>query len=153
MAYRTFFSFHYQRDIWRVNIVRNSNMIDGAAAAGWHDASLWEKAKRKGDAAIKRLIDDGLMYTTVTVVCIGAETSRRRYVNYEIEKSIARGNKLLGVRIHHLKDRNGRVDPPGDIPVLLTRHRAPVITFTTADALGREIGRLKQEGVRSLLSR
>src|SRR5207245_82933 len=102
LAYRTFFSFHYQRDIWRVNIVRNSNMIDGAAAAGWHDASLWEETKRQGDAAVKRLIDKGLEGTTVTVVCIGAQTASRKYVDYEIERSAQRKNLLLGVRIHHL---------------------------------------------------
>jgi hypothetical protein len=141
-AYRTFFSFHYQRDIWRVNIVRNSNMIDGAAAAGWHDASLWEEAKRQGDAAIKRLIDKGLERTTITVVCIGAQTASRKFVAYEIEQSAQRGNVLLGVRIHQLRDRFGNTDTAGAVPPLLTAYRAPVINFTSADALGREIERL-----------
>ncbi|NGO54576.1 TIR domain-containing protein [Allomesorhizobium camelthorni] len=142
MAYRTFFSFHYQRDIWRVNIVRNSNIIDGAAAAGWHDASLWEEVKRQGDAAIKRLIDKGLERTSVTVVCIGAQTASRKYVGYEIEQSAARGNALLGVRIHHLRDQYGNSDTAGAIPALLTSFRAPVINFTTADDLGRQIERM-----------
>ena len=136
MARRTFFSFHYQRDIWRGNQVRNSNMIDGAAAAGWHDASLWEEAKRKGDAAIKSLIDKAPQYTSVTVVCIGAATAGRKYINYEIEQSRARGNTLLGLRIHHLKDRNGRTDTLGPIPALLTKYQVPIKTFTTADDLG-----------------
>jgi antiphage defense system Thoeris ThsB-like protein len=142
MAYRTFFSFHYQRDIWRMNIVRNSNMIEGAAAAGWHDASLWEEAKRQGDAAVKRLIDQGLERTTVTVVCIGAQTASRKYVDYEIDRSAQRGNVLLGVRIHHLKDRLGNTDMPGPIPQRLVNLRAPVIDFTSADDLGRTIERL-----------
>ncbi|TPN33200.1 TIR domain-containing protein [Mesorhizobium sp. B1-1-6] len=142
MAYRTFFSFHYQRDIWRVNIVRNSNIIDGAAAAGWHDASLWEEAKRQGDTAIKRLIDKGLERTSVTVVCIGAQTASRKYVAYEIEQSALRRNLLLGVRIHHLRDQFGSVDSPGFVPALLTSYRAPVIDFTTSDELGRRIERL-----------
>jgi hypothetical protein len=142
MAYRTFFSFHYQRDIWRVNIVRNSNIIDGAAAAGWHDASLWEEAKSRGDYAITRLIDSGLERTTATVVCIGAQTAHRKYVDYEIEKSAERGNVLLGVRIHHLKDQFGRVDLPGPIPGLLTYYRAPIIDFTSSDDLGRRIQQL-----------
>ncbi|MES0022310.1 MULTISPECIES: TIR domain-containing protein [unclassified Mesorhizobium] len=142
MAYRTFFSFHYQRDIWRVNIVRNSNIIDGAAAAGWHDASLWEEAKRQGDAAIKRLIDKGLERTSVTVVCIGAQTASRKYVGYEIEQSALRGNLLLGVRIHHLRDQFGSADSPGFVPPLLSSYRAPVIDFSTSDQLGRAIERL-----------
>ena len=51
MARKVFFSFHYQRDLWRVNVVRNSGVIDGVAAAGFHDASLWEETKKKGDDA------------------------------------------------------------------------------------------------------
>lgn len=139
MAARTFFSFHYQRDIWRVNIVRNSNMIDGAAAAGWHDASLWEEAKRKGDAAIKRMIDGALERTTATVVCIGARTANRAYVDYEILKSKERGNFIIGVRIHHLKDRFGLADTRGATPARLTAIGAKVIDFTTSSDLGREI--------------
>ena len=49
MARRAFFSFHYQRDIWRVNQVRNIPNVTGCAAAGFQDASLWEEAKRKGE--------------------------------------------------------------------------------------------------------
>ncbi len=63
MARRVFFSFHYQRDIFRVNQIRNIPEIISAAAAGFHDASLWEEAKKKGDAAIKKLIDEGLRNT------------------------------------------------------------------------------------------
>ncbi len=63
-----FFSFHYQRDVWRANMVRNSGAVIGEAAAGFRDASLWEEAKRKGDKAIKDLIDEGLKGTTITVV-------------------------------------------------------------------------------------
>ena len=60
MARRVFFSFHYQRDIFRVNQIRSMPNITGCAAAGFQDASIWEDAKKKGDAAIKKLIDDAL---------------------------------------------------------------------------------------------
>jgi hypothetical protein len=78
MARRVFFSFHYQRDLWRVNVVRNSGAVEGIAAAGRHDASLWEETKKKGDSAVKALIESGLSGTTVTVVLIGAETATRQ---------------------------------------------------------------------------
>ncbi|SRR6266496_768311 len=129
MARRVFFSFHYQRDLWRANIVRNSAVVEGVAAAGFSDASLWEEAKRKGDAAIKRLIDNGLNGTSVTAVLIGAETANRDYVTYEIEQSIARGNGLLGVRIHGLKDQNGNTDSWGSVPSALSRTGAPIYTY------------------------
>jgi hypothetical protein len=129
MARRVFFSFHYARDLWRVNIVRNSGAIEGVSAAGFHDASLWEESTRKGDAAVKRLIDAGLDGTTATVVLIGAETASRKYVSYEVEQSIARGNGILGIRIDKLKDQDGRVDSPGPIPVILIEIGASVYTW------------------------
>ena len=77
MARRVFFSFHYGRDIWRVNQVRQSWVTKDRETAGFWDASLWEEARKKGDAAIKKMIDDALRNTSVTVVLIGAETAHR----------------------------------------------------------------------------
>jgi hypothetical protein len=122
---RTFFSFHYQHDIWRTCIVRNAGIVDAQAAAGWSDSSLWEEAKRKGDYAVARLIDNGLQSTTVTVVLIGRFTSTRRWVNYEIDRSLARGNGLLGIYINLLKDQNGLADLQGYIPAGLVSNSVP----------------------------
>jgi MTH538 TIR-like domain (DUF1863) len=129
MARKVFFSFHYQRDLWRVNVVRNSGAIEGISAAGFHDRSLWEETMRKGDAAVRQLIDTGLVSTSVTVVLIGAETANRRFVTYEIEKSISRGNGLLGIRISNIKDKDGRTDAMGLVPEALSRAGAPVYTY------------------------
>jgi hypothetical protein len=129
MARKVFFSFHYQRDLWRVNVVRNSGVIDGVAAAGFHDASLWEETKRKGEEAVKQLINSGLKGTSVTVVLIGAETSGRKYVTYEIDKSIACGNGLLGIYINNIKDKDGRIDPVGAVPAALSKSGAPIYTW------------------------
>lgn len=127
-----FFSFHYQRDIWRANVVRNSGVVIGEAAAGFRDASLWEEAKRKGDAAIKKMIDDALLGTTVTVVLIGNQTANRRYVNYEIEESLKRGNKVFGLRINNIKDQYGNTDLPGSIPTKLSNIGCPIYTWTNS---------------------
>lgn len=129
MARRVFFSFHYERDIWRVNVVRNSGAIEGVAAAGFHDASLWEETKRRGGDAVKRLIDRGLEGTSVTVVLIGAETAQRLYVTYEIAKSISQGNGLLGILIHNIKDELGRPGTQGPVPEALRKAGAPVYTW------------------------
>lgn len=120
MARKVFFSFHYERDIWRACIVRNSGIVDADSAAGFQDASLWEEAKKKGDADVKKLIDYGLIGTTVTAVLIGAETSQRKFVDYEIEKSIERGNGLVGIYINLIKDSKGNTDLQGSAPWRLT---------------------------------
>ena len=129
MARKVFFSFHYQRDLWRANVVRNSGVIEGVAAAGFHNTSLWEEARKNGDESVKRLIDKSLEGTSVTVVLIGAETNNRKYVSYEIQKSCARGNGMLGVRINNIKDKDGSIDLPGTIPEELIRIKAPVYVY------------------------
>lgn len=117
VARKVFFSFHYGRDISRANVVRNSWVTKDKGTAGFLDASLWEEAKAKGDAAIKRLIDDQMVGTTVTAVLIGSQTSERTYVQYEINKSIERGNGLLGIYIHNIKDLSGNTTGRGLNPL------------------------------------
>lgn len=106
MARRVFFSFHYDRDIWRANQVRNSNVVAGSDVAGFFDHSEYEEAKKAKDDGIRRMILKHLKDTTVTVVLIGTETANRPWVKYEIEQSLARKNGLLGIHIHHLKDQS-----------------------------------------------
>jgi MTH538 TIR-like domain (DUF1863) len=139
MPRRVFFSFHYQRDVWRVNQIRNLDQIVGTAAAGFTDASLWEEAKKKGDAVIKKMIDDALQNTSVTVVCIGSQTAGRQYINHEIERSIARGNAIFGLQIHHLKDRHGQSDPVGATPAKLVSAGASVYKYVDHPTLANRI--------------
>lgn len=139
MARRVFFSFHYQRDIWRVNQIRNLGQIVGTAAVGFHDASLWEEAKRQGDSAIKKMIDNALTNTSVTVVCIGAASAGRRYIDYEISQSIARGNGLVGIQIHELKNQAGLSDTAGATPSLLLKAGAPVYKYANHELLAARI--------------
>ena len=114
MARRAFFSFHYQKDVWRANIVRNSWVTkDDKEAAGFIDAAEFEEVEKGGDAAIKRWIDKQLEGTSVTVVLIGTETSNREYVKYELQKSYQKGNGMLGIYIHQVKDRNGYTTTKG----------------------------------------
>jgi hypothetical protein len=122
---RVYFSFHYKSDVWRASNVRNSAQFD-VARGGWTDASLWEETKRKGDAAIRALIENGLRGTTVTVVLIGSATASRRWVNYEIEKSIGRKNGLIGIRVHKIRDASGRTAVAGEIPNAVREGGYPV---------------------------
>jgi hypothetical protein len=133
---QTFFSFHYRRDVWRAANIRNSKEFDARAAAGWNDASLWESTKLRGRDAVRRVIDDGLKGTSVTVVLIGAETSKREWVDYEIERSYERGNGVIGVRIHRLKDQFGNKDRRGETPARLLQHKAVVHDYDSSSLGG-----------------
>lgn len=103
---RVFFSFHYQADINRVNVVRNSwrfRPTDGTQPADWFDHSIWEEAKRTGAIALKRLIHGGMNRSSVTCVLAGQSTWGRPWVRYEIAYGLARGNGLMTVFIDGVK--------------------------------------------------
>lgn len=116
MSRKVFYSFHYERDAWRAGQVRNSNLLADEDEYGVIDSVEWEKVQRQGNDAIKRWIDNQLKYTSVTVVLIGAETAERPWVKHEIRKSWKRGNALVGIHIHNVKDQNQRTDSPGPNP-------------------------------------
>lgn len=113
MARRTFFSFHYKNDIWRANIVRNSWVTQERKAAGFIDTAAFEEIKKGGDNAIKKWIREQLEGTSVTVVLIGSDTSSRDYVKYELKKSWDKGNGILGIYVHNIKDSNGNKSKKG----------------------------------------
>jgi len=103
MARKVFFSFKYD-DVFRAMNVRNSNVISSDAKAGFIDKADFEKVEREGAEAIKNWIDDQLKGTSVTVVLVGANTDKSKWVQYEIDASIARGNGLLTIDISKIAD-------------------------------------------------
>jgi hypothetical protein len=116
MARKVFFSFHHKGDVGRIGQVRNSWLTKGEDA-GYVDEADWESIKRLGDDAIKRWINTQLDGTSVTVVLIGNETSERSWVQHEIRQSHEKGNGLLGIYIHSLKDfRTGSTTYKGNNP-------------------------------------
>ncbi|TGN00308.1 TIR domain-containing protein [Leptospira dzoumogneensis] len=117
MARRTYFAFHYQNDIWRVNQIRKSWITkEDIQDAGFYDASLWEEAKKTSDVGIKRMINSGLGNTSVTAILIGTETSNRRWVRYEIIKSFEKSNGLLGIYIHNQENQEKKKATKGSNP-------------------------------------
>jgi hypothetical protein len=118
MARKVFFSFHYKRDAIRAGQVRNSNVVTSKAieTSDFIDAAKWEEVQRKGDQAIKDWIASQLQGTSVTVVLIGTKTAERKWIKYEIDESLKRGNGLLGIHIHNCRLFDGSCDPKGVNP-------------------------------------
>ena len=133
-----FFSFHYERDVWRAGQVRNSWVTKpDREAAGFWDAAAWEEVKKKGEEAIRRWINKQLEGTSVTVVLIGAETSERKYIQYEISQSWDKGNGLIGMYIHKLKVPNERTDIKGADPFVKLGYKG-IRTYDWVDDNGYE---------------
>ncbi|MNK94445.1 hypothetical protein D3C87_1146470 [compost metagenome] len=106
MARKVFFSFKYD-DVHRAMNVRNSNVIGGVLKSGFIDKAEFEKVERQGEKAIQAWIDNQLNGTSVTVVLVGANTHKSKWVKYEIEQSIARGNGLLTIDVSKISDMQG----------------------------------------------
>jgi len=101
MARRVFYSFHFDGDCMRSNLVRNMGAIDGNKPAHSND---WEQVKRAGDQAIKNWIDGQLQGRSCTIVLVGAKTADRPWVQYEIQRSWSLRKGLFGIYIHNLRD-------------------------------------------------
>lgn len=113
MKRRVFYSFHYKDDFARVSQIRNIGMIQGNSPASSNE---WEKIQRGGDKAIQTWIDKQLSKCCCTIVLIGQHTARRKWIDYEIEKSWGDGKGVLGIYIHRLKNLNSEYATKGRNP-------------------------------------
>ena len=113
MAISVFFSFHFERDNWRVQQVLKMGALEGQPILGSQE---WEQVKRRGDNAIKEWIDNEMKYKRAVVVLVGAQTANRRWVKYEVAKAWRERKPLVGIRISGLADRNRNTDAAGPNP-------------------------------------
>lgn len=87
--------------------------VEGQPLLGSND---WEDVKKKGEAAIKKWIDDNMYGKSCQIVLIGSKTAGRKWVNYEIEKAWNDNKGLLAIHIHNLKDSGGNQSTKGTNP-------------------------------------
>ncbi|GAA4781551.1 hypothetical protein GCM10023219_32400 [Stakelama sediminis] len=113
MARRVFFSFHFNNDFSRTQLVRNMGKLDGNSLA---TANRWEEIKQKGDQAVKDWIESNMSGKTCVVVLVGSDTASRRWVKYEIKKGWEDGRAVLGIYVNKLKDLNGNTSTRGASP-------------------------------------
>jgi hypothetical protein len=113
MQRNVFFSFHFEADCWRASQVRNIGVVNGNHPISDNG---WEKVKRGGDGAVKNWIASELKGRSCTVVLVGSHTAERSWISYEILESWRQGKAVVGIRVHDLKDRNGRTCEAGKCP-------------------------------------
>lgn len=119
MPRRTFFSFHYKPDVWRAWNVRNCWVVKPGDQEdrGFFDNSVFEESQKKGDDNLKAFLRAGVENTSVTCVLAGNETWKRRWVRYEIARSVVKKNGLLTVYIDGVKNKDGQVAVKGADPL------------------------------------
>lgn len=113
MARSIFASFYYDGDSTRVQQVLNMGAIEGDSLV---TAQEWESVKYKTDAAIEKWIHEQMLRKSAVVVLVGARTSTRKWVDYEIRKAWDDYRPLVGIRIHGLKGLDGKPSTAGANP-------------------------------------
>ena len=94
-------------------MVRNMGKVDKSSTFSDND---WEEVRYKTESRIKEWIDSQMAMRTCIVVLVGAETSNRKWVKYEIEKAIELRKGIVGIRINKLEDSSGQQDREGSNP-------------------------------------
>ena len=111
---RVFFSFHFDDDIFRVNLVRKMGILSKDQIV---HASRMEKVERKENNAIKKWIKDTMHPCSCVAVLVGSRTATSKWVKYEIEQAIHSSKGLFGFYIHGLKDIGGKTSRRGKNPL------------------------------------
>ena len=113
MVRKCFYSFHFVPDNSRASQVRNIGAIEGNPPVSDNE---WEAVKKGGDEAIKKWIAGQMSRKECAVVLVGNATANRKWINYEIEKAWSDGLGIVGIRIHGLKNFDGKIAAAGDNP-------------------------------------
>ena len=95
---RVFYSFHFDDDVFRVQLVRQMGIVEGDEPVSKNE---WETL-RKRDGAIQKWIDETMQHRSCVIVLIGEATAGRPWVDYEIKKAWSDKKGLFGIYIHNL---------------------------------------------------
>lgn len=107
---QVFFSFEYNKDVWRASQVRNMGKVSEDSTFSDND---WEEVKEKTEEKIKEWINDQMEMRSCIVVLIGESTATRKWIKYEIEKAYEMNKGIVGIYIHKLKDNNQKQSDKG----------------------------------------
>lgn len=112
MPKNVYFSFHFERDVHRVQLVRNINALEGQPLL---NSQTWEEVQKSGDSEIEKWIKSQMKGKSTLIVLSGAETAGRKWVNFEINYAWNNNIPIIGVKIHGLSSM-GKVDFEGRSP-------------------------------------
>jgi len=109
---RVFFIFHYEKELWRAQIVKQTWLSQGGEALDFWDKATWHQA-RSNERHLE-LIDTAIDNAHVTAVLIAQGTSDQGYVQYAVRKSHQKCKGLLAIYFHNIPDEQGSKAPIGN---------------------------------------
>jgi hypothetical protein len=116
MARRVFFSFHYNKDVQRSEVVKKSQFLKDKQLAGFFDSSAMEEAKRKDRDSLRRFLKKEMEGSSVVCVLVGEETANRPWVRFEILQGLMDARGIIGVRVHTIAGFDRKTTNPGPNP-------------------------------------
>ena len=112
MAHTVFYSFDYETDFERVELIRSIHTVQPQPLL---NARAWERLRQQGLDAVRGWVDEGIAKSKAVVVLIGTRTATRDWVRYGIEKAWQDRKPLLGIYIHGLA-AGGSIGSAGPSP-------------------------------------
>ena len=76
----------------------------------------WESVTSAGDAAIEKWIADEMKGKSCTILFVGKDTAKRKWINHEIVKTWEKGMGIVGIRIHGISNLAGETTSMGENP-------------------------------------
>jgi len=108
-----YFSYHFANDAHRAAAVRRASGLEADEPIS---APAWEELGWGGDTAVTRWVTERMRGKDCLVVLIGAQTSLRKWVKWEIKQAWDSGRGVIGINIHDLTDQKGKTAKPGANP-------------------------------------
>lgn len=126
MSNKVMICFDYERDLWRASRVLNTWDTNGFwEVTGFADLEAWKNVKLRGTYGVNRWLTDEMVGTTVTLVLVGALTSKQPHVLHVLQQSIKQGNRIVLVDLHNIRDPEQRLGTRGPNPVAELTTGAP----------------------------
>lgn len=129
MAKHVFLSF-VEEDLDGANLFRGQAKNQNSALT-FDDYSVKVPYNSENADYIRRQITEKIRAASVTICLIGQTTATSAWVKWEVEKSVALGNKIIGVKLY--------ASVPCPTPAALTAAGAKVLGWDVP-AIVREIG-------------
>ena len=108
-----YFSYHFAQDAVRASAARR---VMGLEADEPISPVAWEELGYGGENAVTRWVAERMRGKECVVVLIGAQTSLRKWVKYEIKEAWESGRGIIGIDVHQLLDNRGKPGKPGKNP-------------------------------------
>ena len=132
MANNIFIS-HYGKDDEHVQSLKARLQANGYEVRNFSvDSTNHKDGRKPSDEVVKRLLRMRISWSSTFICLIGPKTHTRKWVDYEINKAVEQGKRIIGVYTHGSKETS-------DLPKNLDKVASNIIGWNSIDKIGEII--------------